>query len=83
MILGAYGVKDRKAGEFLFLVTMKVEAQAVRFFKDLLKQGQFEKHPEDYSIWILGDWNTETGLLNPCIARDVTPYSETEVISNG
>lgn len=77
-----YAVKDRKLNEFLFPIAFKNDGVAVRFFGEFLKGDRIRGHVQDYSIWLIGEWNPETGLLIPVAIRDITPYSEMEV-SNG
>lgn len=65
IILKAYAIWDTKAEAFLppwFLPTQKM---AVRAFADAINDpgSQFGKHPADYTLFHVGDFDTVTGLF--------------------
>lgn len=74
-------IKDVKLGEFLGLSLVKNVDEAHRHFLALLEQpsSRLNTHPTDYQMWRLGDMDTETGVVNPGIPGDLTPYTEVGV----
>lgn len=60
-----FAVKDAKVGEFLQPFRMRTTAEAVRAFMDLVadKDTQFHRHPEDFFLCELGEWDSESGLF--------------------
>lgn len=78
MIRIIVSVKDVKAQEFVNLVHFKTDMEAMRFYMDALdnKNSPVNKHPEDYQLWNLGSFNTETGAIEALMPRDLTPYQQ-------
>lgn len=65
MIYQVFSVKDSKAAAFalpFFLPRMEV---ALRSFRDAVRNPEHDmhKHPEDYALYCLGEFNDETGEL--------------------
>lgn len=71
MIVRVYGFHDRAASAFIgdtaALVLFKHDAVALRQFGDLCRQENsiFAKHPADFEIVSLGEFDTDTGILTP------------------
>lgn len=69
-----YGFKDLAAEAFIGdtagLVLFKHDAVAMRSFGDLCRQenSMFAKHPQDYALQVLGEFDTETGVVTPFVA---------------
>lgn len=63
MILKMFAVYDMKVGAYMPPFTMRSRGEAVRSFMDAVadKSGQFIKHPEDYALWSIGDFNDQSG----------------------
>lgn len=57
---GMYTIKDSAANEYGPLITAKNDAVAIRQFKNLMKNTDF---PEDFSIFKIGEFNEETGVI--------------------
>ena len=62
-----FSIYDSKAETFntpLFLVQ---EGQAIRIFDDMVNDDQTDiaKHTEDYTLFNLGEFDSETGLVTP------------------
>lgn len=72
-----YGFHDRAAQAFIGdtagLVLFKHDAVALRQFGDLCRQegSIFAKHPADFELISLGEFDTETGLIEPWAAPAV------------
>lgn len=65
MRLRAYAVRDAKAEAYLRPFFTETRGLAVRSFSDAVndKSSPFFTHPEDYSLWELGAFEQDTGLL--------------------
>lgn len=63
MKYGMYSVYDSKAGAFLPPFVLPRTQQAQRVFGDCVNSPdhQFGKHPDDYTLFHLGNWDDETG----------------------
>jgi len=70
MILHAYAILDLKGGFYSSPFFMHTDAIAIRSFSDALADPQVEmaKHPEDYQLWRLGDFDDNAGTLTPLAA---------------
>lgn len=84
MIYQVFAVKDSKAAAFalpFFLPRMEL---AIRSFKDAVSDPKHEmhRHPEDYSLWCLGEYDDEKGAMLPVeplqVARAVDVPGEAE-----
>lgn len=68
MIYQVFSVKDDKAAAFalpFFLPRMEV---ALRSFRDAVKNPEHDmhRHPEDYALYCIGEYDDATGALQPC-----------------
>lgn len=63
MKTGVYAIYDNVAKTFPFgLSLMSNDDVAKRYFKDLFTMdNQLSKHPEDYSLYFLSSFDTDTG----------------------
>lgn len=72
-----YGFHDRASQSFIGdtagLVLFKHDAVALRTFGDLCRQegSIFGKHPQDYELVSLGEFDTESGEIKPWVAPTV------------
>lgn len=72
-----YGFHDRKAqvfiGDAAGLVLFKNDVVALRQFADLCRQDQsmFARHPQDYELVSLGEFDSESGVITPWAAPAV------------
>ena len=67
MIYGLYSIKDAKTS--FMLVTLDVNnASAIRNFEHAVRQPDslLRSHPNDYSLYHVGDFDTDSGHLIPC-----------------
>lgn len=60
-----YAIYDRAVEAYGQPFFVKSQGQAVRSFKDECenKESQFNKHPNDYDLYHIGEYNEETGEL--------------------
>ncbi len=71
MIVRIYGFHDKAASMFIGdtagLVLFKHDAVALRQFGDLCRQegSIFAKHPQDFELVSLGEFDTDTGVIEP------------------
>lgn len=66
-VRGLYGIRDEAIQGFKFFHDGLSDGDAIRVFKDQLKNPKtvFFNHPEDYSLWRVGDIGMEDGVLVP------------------
>lgn len=71
MQLGMYSIYDKKAEAFTQPFFQATRGLAIRAFTDAcnMQDNQFAKHPEDYTLFLIGTFDDETGVL----AQDVVP----------
>lgn len=63
MIFKLYAVKD-ELSEYASPLTIETEAQAKRYFRQLIENNKMmHDNPEDFSIWEVGKFDTETGTI--------------------
>ena len=64
MNLEYYAIKDTKVA-FYNPFLMHNEAEALRAFTSLVKDknSEISKAPGDYELWIVGQWDDQTGLI--------------------
>lgn len=69
MILKIFAVRDHKTSQYanpMFLVT---EGHAIRTFSDEVNRKDdnniLNKHPSDFALFTLGEYDTETGIIKP------------------
>lgn len=67
MTLFMFSIYDNKADAFNTPFFMAARGQAVRAFTDLVNDGQsaISKHPEDYKLCVLGEFNVVTAEFMP------------------
>lgn len=60
-------IKDAKADVFSHPMAFQSKGQAIRSFADQVNtEGEhFYKHPEDYSLWLVGEYDDNTATLIP------------------
>lgn len=65
MKLQAYSIFDVKVGIFMRPFFQQADGQAKRTFSDIANDDSHEigKHPEDYSLHRVGDFNDQNGTL--------------------
>lgn len=74
MKLAAYVIFDQATGAYLRPFFQLTDSQATRSFSDTLlnAESDFAKHPEDYSLWRIGQYDDNKGAFLPedkeCIA---------------
>lgn len=63
MIFNLYAIKD-ELSEFAAPLCIEDDAQAVRFFKNkVFENRMMMDNPEDFSIWKIGKYETETAIV--------------------
>lgn len=70
MNLKIFAVRDIATAQFGNPMFMVNSGQAIRSFADEVnredKDSQLYKHPGDFELYELGDYDTETGLFKTC-----------------
>lgn len=63
MIFNLYAIKD-ELSEFAAPICIEDDKQAIRFFKNkVFENNMMSSNPMDFSIWNIGKYETETGIL--------------------
>jgi hypothetical protein len=67
MKLSAFSVFDAAVGAFLPPFFMRSHLEAVRSFGEAVgnQEHQFAKHPKDYTLFHLGEFDDASGFLSP------------------
>lgn len=62
-----FSIYDSKAQQFNTPIFLAQEGQAIRAFDDLCnnKDSEVSKHPEDYTIFAIGEFDDDNGLVTP------------------
>lgn len=80
MITKVFSVFDAKSAAFGVPFTDQSEASATRNFGDAVKDGSnpnnmWHKHPEDFSLFQVGEFDMSSGELLPCIPKSLITAS--------
>lgn len=73
MIVKCYAVLDSKIADFhLAIFDIKHEG-AIRQFSDAVndKQTKWNRHPEDYSLWYVGNFDTGKGIMEGALPENL------------
>jgi len=67
MKLNIYSIYDSKADQYNLPMFMARDGQAIRAFDDLCndEKSDVHKHAEDYTLFNLGEFDDEIGLVTP------------------
>jgi len=67
-MMKAYAVFDAKAAAYGLPMFVPTSGLAIRGFSDACKdkQSPLFQHPSDYSLYELGEYDRNSGLLTPC-----------------
>lgn len=62
-----FAVYDTKASMFNQPMFFKAKPEALRAFQDECNRAEsaINHHPEDYSLFLLGEYDLESGLITP------------------
>lgn len=65
-------VRDSAVGAYMQPFTAQSRGAAVRAFVDAVNDGStpMNKHPEDYELFEIGEFNEETGVVTPRAVPD-------------
>lgn len=80
MIIRAYSVFDSKTASFNPPHYVHTDQAAIRNFADYVNDqsipnNQWYKHPEDFSLWFVGEFDQETGSFVPGIPVNLVTAS--------
>lgn len=66
-----YTVYDSKVEAYMSPFVMRSKGEAVRAFSDTVNEenSQFNKHPEDFTLFEIGEWNEKSGVLEMYAAK--------------
>lgn len=73
MKINCYAVLDSKIADFHMAIFDIKHEGAIRQFSDAVndKQTKWSKHPEDYSLWYVGKFDTTKGMLEGCLPENL------------
>ena len=62
-----FGVFDVKSDSYLHVMVLNTRAMAIRAFSDVANDtsSQINKHPEDYRLMVLAEFDESTGVIVP------------------
>lgn len=88
MILKCFAVLDSKAGFFGQPFFDQNEASAIRNFSDAVKDSSnpnnlWHKHPEDFSLFYIGDYDNADGSFTLVPPRSLITASAISSLQNG
>ena len=65
MKMNAYTIYDVASGTYMRPFYSEADGQAIRGFKDIAQDENHDvgRHPEDYTLYRIGDFNTTTGKM--------------------
>lgn len=65
--LRIYSIYDKKAVAYTNPFYYHQKGQAIRGFEDAVNdlQSPLNKHPEDFQLFQIGEWNDTTGVITP------------------
>lgn len=73
-------VLDAKLGEYAAPFTVRKTGEAIRSFGDAVAQpdpnNNMHKHPEDFTLWHVGDYESDTGEVINVVPRILASASE-------
>lgn len=80
MILKLFSVLDSKAGVFGNPFVDQRESSAIRQFADAVNDGSnpnnlWHKHPEDFSLYLVGEFDIDTGEVRPVMLKNLVTAS--------
>lgn len=61
-------VRDRAIDSYMQPIFVVAVGQAIRSFSDEVNRSDspFGSHPEDYDLYLIGEFSEDVGLLIPC-----------------
>lgn len=64
-MINVYAIFDCKADIFIQPWFARTDAEAMRLLDQAVKQQghEFQEHAEDYSLWRIGTWDEDEGLI--------------------
>lgn len=67
MIYQVFSVRDSKAAAYALPFFLPRAEVAIRSFKDAVGNPEHDmsRHPEDYTLFVIGEYDDEKGLLMP------------------
>lgn len=73
MKVKCYAVLDAKISDFHLAIFDIKDEGAIRQFADAVndKQTKWNRHPEDYSLWSVGEFDTEKGIIQGSIPQNL------------
>lgn len=73
MIVKCYAILDSKIADFHLAIFDIKNQGAMRQFSDAVndKQTKWNKHPEDFSLWYVGEFDTQKGTMEGVVPENL------------
>lgn len=86
MNMRLYSILDSKAASFGVPHFSQTDSSAIRTFSDAVNDpsnpnNQWNRHPEDFSMYFVGEFDEETGELFPALPRSLVTASALKAVS--
>lgn len=82
-----YAVRDVKVDAYLSPFFMRTHNEAIRSFGEACRnpETQFNTHPEDFTLYCVGEWSEENGCIDgttPISLSSASEYVTPEINNN-
>lgn len=77
-MLQVLAIRDRQLNGYMQPFTAHTVGLGLRAFSDLVNANDSEmhKHPEDYELYHVGEFDEQTGILQPCMDANGKPQPQ-------
>lgn len=78
MKFSIFSIYDNKAETFNTPMYVPAKGVAIRAFSDQANdpQSMLNKHPQDYELFCIGDFDADIGLLTPMTPQSIGPAAD-------
>lgn len=78
-----YAVRDSAADSFANPFTFATNALAIRAFSTEVNNAQsmMNQHRNDYELWVIGEFESDTGIVQPIVPRSLIRAADVPVNS--
>lgn len=78
MKLKIYSLRDQKTDAYMNPIAMQTTGQLLRMLSDEINKDDslIGQHPEDFELFEVGEYDTQTGQLTPKLPTSVIVLSE-------
>lgn len=82
-MLQLFAIRDARSELFTAPMVFQARGQAIRSFSDAVNasDGDFAKHPDDYTLFFVGTWDDAQGRLVPASSPEPVALGSTLLTS--